>query len=564
MIIRAGTVGALLTVVVFGCSPRRRPLGRTDAGPAVVVVQPRPPAHPQVELVPEREPNDDLAHAQWLAPPLGVAAAIGPARLVKGKTVGDVDVYAFTGGQHRDPVDGGAVFDEARIELHSTAAARFALETLDAAGKRLAAAMTAEDRPAVVPNLAVESGRTYYVRVRGAAAEHAAEATQGSYELLIRLEPAAPGAEREPNDDAAHATNVMDPGVVTTGYFGRHHDEDWLRISPRPELPAAAGRPSGPSGCLRLELGPVERVAPEVRVLGADETLLAMGRGARGDELRMRNVGVPGAARGFLVALRAAEGENVDARWTLRMGVEACLAGAEIEPNDTLGQATQLELAGGSVEIAGFLWPGDMDIYRLRAPPGTLVAVELEGVPGVDLKLARLGRELIRGAPRALVRADEGKRGEGEALPPWPLSPGDEAIFAVSGRPRDVAFDAPYRLTMRRAADDDGTLEREPNDEPATATPWKEGAPAMHGYLAPRGDRDFFRFVAPPGGARATVTIDAGGGTETRAELADDHGRPIDAAAAIVPGRTYLVLVRSASAHAPSARAPYAVTLRFE
>src|SRR5262249_40303801 len=160
---------------------------------------------------------------------------------------------------------------------------------------------------------------------------------------------------------------------------------------------------------------PVEGVAPELRVL-AGQSVLASARAGRGDELRLRNVGVPAAGEA-LVVVKAAEGRNVLDRWTLKLGLEAPLDGAEREPNDTVDKAQPIPVEGGA--LSGFLWPGDADCYRVAGAPEALFSAEVEGVERVDLKLDRLAPD-----GKLLAHADEGGVGAPERLPPWPVGAG--------------------------------------------------------------------------------------------------------------------------------------------
>jgi hypothetical protein len=532
-------VGAL-SLAALGCGGRKPiPVGH-DAGPSVVVVDPakrRPPTAQAVVLVDEQEPDDDFAHAQPLEAGKGIRGTIA---LPSGKK-GDEDYYqwleAAAPGAAPAPLDGGAgPFDLARVELTCPPNLKLRLDVYDGDHKKLATVDGTPGEKAVVPNLAVEPGRTYYARV---TAEKGGD-PKAPYELVVRSTPGSIADEREPDDDLAHATVLAALGDAT-GFFGRRRDEDWLRV------------PIADSGILRLELQPVEGVAVELRVLDADGThQLADARGGRGEELRLRNVGVQ--AGSAVVVLKATEGRNVDVPWTLRLGIEAALDGAEREPNDNAATTTPLPLAGASAQVSGFLWPGDVDVYRVTGTDG-MVTAELDGVERVDLKLERLTPD---GKP--LVKADDNGVGKGEALPPWPVVDG-AALFRVSGRAHDTAFDAPYRLTVT-GVPVEPDLEREPDDSPEKATAWPEGAEAMRGYLAPRGDVDVFRFVAPAGKTRASVTVS--GPIALRAALSDEQRLPLAPDGPITSGRSYFVTVKAVSDKAANPREPYRVTLRLE
>jgi hypothetical protein len=186
-------------------------------------------------------------------------------------------------------------------------------------------------------------------------------------------------------------------------------------------------------------------VSAQVRVLaGSPPQLSPLGdaRSGRGEELRLRNVGVPSGDQPIWVQLKAVEGKSVDGRWVLRLSWEAPLEGAEREPNDTVAQAMALSLSGQST-VSGFLWPGDADVYKVTGTEDALLGAELEGVDRVNLKLERIAPD-----GRVLAKADEGGTGKPERMPPFPIGKGEEVFLKVSARARDTAFDAPYRLTL--------------------------------------------------------------------------------------------------------------------
>lgn len=550
-----------LVAVAAGCGDRRKPIVvRGDLGPAVVVVDPRKvPPPPKLPLIDEKEPDDDREHAQPLEPGKGIRGTLGAPRTVKGKQVPDEDIFVYTHNGEA-PNDGG--FDEARVEVTGVAGVDLVLEALDGDGKRLWLANDGGDGAGeIIPNLAVSAGHTYYLRVR--PTKPVATPAGESYALTVVAGPAPPGEEREPNDDEKGANAV---GKVSdlSGFYGRRRDEDWFAL---PSI-EAAGAGAGAGAIMKLELSPVEGVAPSLRVASGGVTL-AEARGGRGEELRLRNVGL-GVEGGkgdapVLVAVRAAEGKSSDVRWTLRVGYEGALEGAEREPNDTVARATLLAVPpGGGAQLAGFLWAGDADVYKVTAPEGALVEVALEAAPRVDWKLERLSLD-----GKVLAKADDAGAGQGEALPPM-VAPAGGLYVRVSGRARDVAFDAPYTLsaTAGAAAPD---AEREPNDRPEQATPVEPGSTVMRGWLAPRGDIDVYRVVAPEGKTRLAVEVTPPSGIEAQVRLTDDAKAPLGpaegvgrASGPVTPGRPYFVTVKASSEKASKPRDAYTLTLRWE
>jgi hypothetical protein len=541
-----------LLLLVAGCPERRKPIAlKGDAGPAVVVVEPNQ-NHPQnvllqVPLADEKEPDDDLAHAQPLEAGKGIKGTIAAAHLVKGKPASDEDFYSWTEGGAAG--DGGARFHEARLTLGGVAGVDLMLEALDGDGKRLWLANEgAVGEGETIANLAVDPGSTYYVRVRAAGTPPAAETAP--YQLVVQSAAAPAGAEREPNDDAAHPTMLADMSQAS-GFWGRKHDEDWLLLPVH--LPEGAN-----GGILRVELSAVDGVAPQIKVMAGGDAL-ASARGQKGDELRLRNVGVTGGTTSLLVQLRAGEGKNLEARWLLKVGVEPPLSGSdqlvEQEPNDSVEKANT---AAAGQTLSGFLWPGDADVFCLPEDAQTLVRAAVEAMEGVDFKLDRLGRD-----GRVRAHADEGGAGKPETLPPAP-----GGCVRVTARGKDSVFDAPYRLSFV-AVPLGPDVEREPNDAPAAATHWPDGTTAMHGWLAPRGDEDWFRFTAPAGKSKVSATVE--GGVPAVLKLVDENRAPLGpstgkntASGPVVAGKSYLVSVKAQSEKAADALDAYTVTLVFE
>jgi len=321
----------------------------------------------------------------------------------------------------------------ARVELDGDEG--LGVEVLDGQGKPLWRRAGGER---VIPDLAVSPGEIYFLRVRAGAGKKGAPPAREArpYRLLVRARPLAPGDEEEP-DDAFERASPLGPGLQATGHYGRPHDEDYLQLPP--------GVP--PTSTLRIELSAVAGVAPVLALRDETGGLVAEVRAARGGELRLRNA--PRAAR---LSIKAGSTFNVDEPWQLRLSVEPALDGAEVEPNDTPERATALDLAPGSAPatVAGFLWPGDVDLYRLRlgdAGDGLARRLDLEVRPpeGVDVVLE------VSGGAAAPRRVDRGGPGRAESISG--LVAAGDVVIKVSARPADSAFESPYTLTVSAASD---------------------------------------------------------------------------------------------------------------
>lgn len=422
----AWAAGALL---LAGCPRHSHVSPRGDGGPSVVVVDRAPAGHKGDDAtvyVDEVEPNDVAAPQR-----------IDPAKGIRGKLTAagdagapDADVFQFEVA--RPGLGAPMPTRSARVELvgppgllhlwagTSGSKGVTADPVADGARERL-----------VIPNLCVVRGEQpagdeggaskvtiKVLRRRGTVAE-------APYQLRVSLVP-NDAREEEPNDDRAAANQAEAPSGLS-GYYGRGHDEDWFRLGVRG---GDAGVVEG--GSVRLELTAVEGVAPGLRIADAAGKTIAEAQGGVGDELRLRN-----APMGAWLVVRADKGFNVDEGWTLAVALEPPVAGAEREPNNTVATANPLDGASGS--IAGFLWPGDADVYRFHADAPGFLRVEVTPPERVDARLDRL-----TAAGGSTLRADEGKAGKSERFEALPVS--GDVLVRVTGRGRESAFDAPYTL----------------------------------------------------------------------------------------------------------------------
>jgi hypothetical protein len=212
----------------------------------------------------------------------------------------------------------------------------------------------------------------------------------------LRLAASAPkqGGEVEPNDDAAHAQQLVPDSpdsagggaVSVTGTLGRGDVDVYRYVSPVPVE-------------LDIEATPPERVDIKLEVLRPDGTVLARSdTGKRREPERLPNVFVPGGAA--LVRLTAGKGDaNLDEPYRLTITARPPEPGAEHEPNDTIGSPTVLPpgAVGG-----GLIAPrGDVDFWQATATPDAEgnVSVSVGGVPGLALDVrvrGTSGKELAR------------------------------------------------------------------------------------------------------------------------------------------------------------------------
>lgn len=213
---------------------------------------------------------------------------------------------------------------------------------------------------------------------------------------------------------------------------------------------------------------------------------------------------------------------------------------AEREPNDLAG--TAMPLAGARVGVRGELdGETDVDAFALEiASPGTL-AIHVTGVADVDLKL-----ELRDPRFAVVVTGDRRPAGGAELLPNAPVergtyyvvvrevprkrpapkaTRGKAAVDAAVGR---QGPSAPYELTVTHQGVAGAGVEREPNDDPGTATPLALGEPVT-GWIGWGGDVDVWKLtlegLAEGNGLDLAVT--AVPDTALTVEVTDAAGRTV-------------------------------------
>src|SRR6267378_1602154 len=438
--------------------------------------QPPPPAEQQAPAAPERvreqEPND-FQRAQQIPARALVAGTLQAPR--------DDDWYRVGAGSGKTLA--------LRVELKGVRDAW--LETYDRDRNRLLRVHAGGDDPGVVPGMACLEA--CFVKVSGTGLQE--------YELTVLGGEPRPGEELEPNDRAVDATELR-PGSPVRGTFLTADDEDWYRLS----------LPDGSGDVLRIEVTPVEGVRPEleVRALG-DATLLATFRGTEGLFVRNLSVhlgetadaGAPDGGpvpAGYYLVLKGKSRHGAPlAPYTLTATVEPGAQDLELEPNDDPEHATPLRETA-----TGFLAPSGAD----RA----------------DLELAvyaAAGTE----KPRLLARANEGGPRELEVLPAVGIPAGDSYLLVqAAARQLDGKWvrdgedrQTPYRLAVQLSPDD-GSTEREPNDEVATAQLVSLPV-AVKGWIWPRKDVDLFRFHVEAGHAPVNVMLPAVRGVDLQLRL---------------------------------------------
>jgi hypothetical protein len=479
----------LLAALLCGCREKAAPPASSPAQPS--------PASP--EHVREQEPND-FQRAQQL-----------PARAVVSGTLSaprDDDWYRVGPGAGKTLA--------LRVELRGVRDA--SIEMYDRDRNRQLRVHAGGEDPGVVPALACVEA--CFLKVSGAGPQ--------DYELTVLGADPQPGEELEPNDRAVDATELQ-PGKPVRGTYLSGEDEDWYRLLLAP----------GSSDALRIEVTPVAGVRPELEVRAlADAALVATLRGtdglfARDLSTHLADVppadavtedGGPAPAAGYYLVLKGKSRRGSPlAPYTLTATLEPAAPDLEVEPNDDPEHATPLRDTA-----TGFIAPaGDQDWFRVHADVPMVLHAELSGADRADLELAVHAASQEK--PRLLARANEGGPRELEVLPAVGIPAGDSYLLVqAAARQLDGKWvrdgedrQTPYRLAVQLSPDD-GSTEREPNDEIASAQALQLPL-AVKGWIWPRKDVDLFRFHVPAGHAPVSVMLPAVRGVDLQLRLYQLH-----------------------------------------
>jgi hypothetical protein len=391
------------------------------------------------------------------------------------------------------------------------------VETYDRDRNRTLRVHAGGEDPGVIP--AVACVEACFVKVSGSGPQ--------DYELTVLGADPQPGQEVEPNDRAVDAT-LLPPGQPVQGTYLTGEDEDWYRVEMSPSA----------TDVLHIEVTAVAGVRPdlEVRAL-SDASLLATFHGA--DALLVRDLsvhladspdgGLPdggAAGGGYYLVLKGHSRRGAPlAPYTISAAVEPGAPDLEIEPNDDPQHATPLHETA-----TAFIAPaGDQDWYRIHADAPMVLHAELTGADRADLELAAYA-DAGAEKPRLLARVNEGGPREAEVLPAVGIPAGDSFLLVqAAARQLDGKWlrdgedrQTPYRLAVQLSADD-GSTEREPNDDAANAAVLSLPI-QLKGWIWPRKDVDVFRFHSGAGHAPVSMLLSAVRGVDLQLRLYELRG----------------------------------------
>lgn len=432
---RAGALAVcVVAVLASGCDrskggakhiPRDR-----DAQPVVVVEDPGAAA----STTQEQEPNDEMAQATSLA--LGAVARGN----LDGET--DADLYRV------DVTTPGVLV----ARLGGIEDVDLMLDLLDAEGTQLAHSDRGPARTVEgIANFPVEPGvyhlavREFIRKRRRKQAPEPRTGPSSAYELAIEhaAEP-APGGEREPNEDATGAAEIL-VGDEVSGYAGWARDIDVWKVSVEGFIEQYS---------LDLDLSGVPGVTWTLEILDSGGAVVLRRKGEKDGGLSVRNLvpasdrGASGPAQRSYYARLEARRSNPTDPYQLRASTRLLELDEETEPNDEAGQGLALRDDAKTLEgkRRGFLTIGDVDQYRL-APGGAPMLLTVEVAPREEADVT----VTVLAGSATLAMANAGGKGAKEYLADVRVPADQETVIQLSGA-GGLGDAARYDMTWSLAA----------------------------------------------------------------------------------------------------------------
>ncbi len=225
--------------------------------------------------------------------------------------------------------------------------------------------------------------------------------------------------------------------------------------------------------------------------------------------------------------------------WLTRAeAVGQALSTEEREPNGDPQTATRIPLGEpvrGMIGAAQSEGQSDLDVFRVDVPADGAVSVSVTGVPDMNLVVGVFGSD---GA--LLASLDDGRLGQGERVDGLRVQEGPLFVRVQERRhpteparpPRETTQHA-YTLRVEHVEDEDGRLEREPENDSLDTAAQSVSGKAIRGFTGmplradvetfeqPLSSVDVFRIPLVSGGARVWAIVVPP--SEGRLAVADEH-----------------------------------------
>lgn len=323
-----------------------------------------------------------------------------------------------------------------------------------------------DPEPGVNAGVSLPAGR-YLIGISRGDPAKGPPAPAGEYRATIEREQFLPDpGDLEPNDDAATATPLTLPAALIGDAQGT---PDLYRFS-------------------LSEADAARRWQIDVRAVQNDYVELALLRADDGSELARTYVARDGATHLYDLALPAGDylvrfepgSGDVPLPYVLEIHPAAdAVADADPEPNDDAAQAVPLDL--GTPRTGRLAGMRDIDRYAFTIPAGFTEQVDA----GITVGAPADRQVCVIAADGRQVQC---RQGQGAiVLSNLVLAPGDYQL-QVDG---DELLDDRYTVAVSPVGAPTADRELEPDDDPATATPW-DPTLVLHGRSA-NGDVDWVR-----------------------------------------------------------------------
>lgn len=296
------------------------------------------------------------------------------------------------------------------------------------------------------------------------------------YLLSFEVLGETPDEELEPNNVDRNASPLTANKEVS-GYLAWGKDVDWYQIP-------TAGVEAG--SLMRIDFKGAEGVTPQITLYDAIVApLWGPVTPVKSDEqLTLRNIAIktgPGFEKYFIV-VEAKKGANPDLKYTLAVSFEKGSGETELEPNDDRKRATPID---NGQRLGGTLSQSDADFYKVVADAPAILRVDVDPLPGVDLRV-----EVQNAEGQKTFAVNSKGKDEGETIPGIAIPMGPSYI-KISGGKGEFNNSENY-ITAITLTPQDGTMEKEPNATKDEATEIALGL-TLSGYMFPLKDVDVYR-----------------------------------------------------------------------
>jgi hypothetical protein len=458
---------------------------------------------PQDNTVDEVEPNDSLKQPNLVDLQKTYRGTLGP--VVK---KGDEDWYVIDAGteKKRVKVNLSAINDiDLSIVFFNDKSETTAVVNNRGAGKE-----------ELVPAYGLFPGKNY-LRVREVEKKGKPPVSDEVNPYLLSFEVLgdAPDEEIEPNN-VARSASPLTANKEVSGYLAWNKDVDWYQI------PTTGIEPGS---LMRIDFKGVEGVTPQLTLYDAIVApLWGPATPVKAEQLTLRNFAIK-TGTGFekyYIVVEAKKDANPELKYTLAVSFEKGSGETELEPNDDRKRATAID---NGQRLGGTLSQNDVDFYKVVADAPAILRVDVDPLPGVDLRIEVQNAEGQKTFAVNSKAKDEGETIPGIAIPMGP------SFIKISGGKGEFNNSENYVIAITLTPQD-GTMEKEPNATKEEATEIALGL-TLSGYMFPAKDVDMYRLDLSQRTDPTSLQITVTGilKVDQSIELRDDTDAVVQAAA---------------------------------